>query len=55
MSNKASTNPTMHNVAKMGICCIETLLKLPMPQMRKLCMFSTEARKLSKEMTEEVM
>ena len=43
-----------HREAKMGICCMETLLKFPIPQMRKLWMFSTDAKKFSKEMTDEV-
>ena len=47
-------SPMTHREAKMGICCMETLLKFPIPQMRKLWMFSTDAKKFSKEMTDEV-
>ena len=55
ISKRARKSPMMQRLAKMGICCMDTLLKLPIPQMRKLWIFSTEAKKLSKEMTDEVI
>ena len=54
ISRRAMKSPMTHKEAKMGICCMETLLKFPIPQMRKLWMFSTDAKKFSKEMTDEV-